>query len=94
MRIKDYIPKFLTRQWKNWSKKVEKALVLFTPDYAKTSNHLFAPVIAVVAVIMTILLIGVAIGSFFSLFSSLLVLYFIFTKIFGIRLDASDVFVV
>ncbi|MBX7147998.1 hypothetical protein K1X76_02840 [bacterium] len=94
MTWKQFIPGFLTRQWDIWFKKMENALVYFTPTYVTKNDSLFSPLVAVVALILAVFLVGVAIGSFFTLFASLLVLYFILSKIFGIRLDAGDIFVV
>lgn len=94
MRITDFLPDFFVSQWKHWFKKVEGALVYFTPPYISKNDSLFSPLIAVVAIITAIFMIGIAMGSFFTLFTSLLVLYFILTKVFGIHLDAGDVFVV
>lgn len=71
---------------------MEQALVYFKPAYLSQNHQWFSPVVAIVALIMTIVLIGVALTSFMSLFISLLVLYFIITKIFGIELAAPDVF--
>ena len=82
----------MIQQWDHWFKKVETALVSFTPAYITKNRSLFAPLIAVIAIVMAIILLGIAVGSFFSLFASLLVLYFILTKVFGIRLDIGDVF--
>ncbi|OGQ08420.1 MAG: hypothetical protein A3G32_10040 [Deltaproteobacteria bacterium RIFCSPLOWO2_12_FULL_40_28] len=94
MKIKDFLPRFMLRQWEQWFKKMEGALVYFTPSYVAKNNHWFSPLIAVVALIMVVVLVGIAVGSFFSLFASLLVLYFILTKIFGIRLETGDIFVI
>ena len=92
MNWKAVLPKFVVQQWDHWFKKMEAALVSFTPAYITKNRSLFAPLIALVAVVMAIVLLGIAVGSFFSLFASLLVLYFILTKVFGIRLDMGDVF--
>lgn len=94
MSLRDILPGFITKQWDHWFKKIETALVSFTPPYLPKNSSLFAPLVAVVALIMAIVLVGLSVGSFFVLFSSLLVLYFILTKIFGIRLDMGDVFAV
>ncbi len=87
MKWKDFLPQFLTSQWDHWSRKFEEALISFTPSYISKRNTFFSPLIALVALIASIFLLGLAVGSFFTLFTSLLVLYFILTKIFGIRLD-------
>lgn len=92
MTWKTILPRFVVKHWDHWFKKVETALVSFTPAYITRNKSLFAPVIALIAIIMAIVLLGIAVGSFFSLFASLLVLYFIITKVFGIRLDIGDVF--
>ena len=47
--------------------------------------------VALIAIIWAIFLLGIAIGSFFMFFSSMLVLYFIITKVFGIRVDLGDI---
>lgn len=94
MKWRSLLPDFIGKTWEHWFKKMEMALVSFTPPYISRNNNLFAPLIALVAIIMAIVLVGVAVGSFFSLFASMLVLYFILTKVFGIRLDLGDVFVV
>ncbi len=91
MSLRNFFPKFITKQWDNWIRKVEEHLVYFTPPYISHQNSLFSPLVALVALIASIVLLGIAIGSFFALFSSLLVLYFILTKVFGIRLDLGDV---
>ena len=91
MKLKDFIPNFVTKQWNKWFNKVEEALVYFTPTYFPKENTLFSPIVAVVGLIAAIFLMGLAIGSFFTLFTSLLVLYFILTKVFGIRFDMMDV---
>lgn len=88
------LPRFVTRHWNTWSKKLEKALVSFTPVYVSKDHSFFSPLIAVISVLTMILLFGVAVGSFFSLFSSLVLLYFILTKVFGFRMDLGEVFVV
>ncbi len=94
MTLRDFIPKFITKQWDQWTKKLEEGLIQFAPSYIPRKNTFFSPLIAVVALIMAIVLVGLAFGSFFTLFTSLLVLYFILTKIFGLRLDLADVVVV
>ena len=94
MTLLDFIPKFISKQWNQWTKKLEESLVHFTPSYIPKQNSFFSPLVAVVAVIVTIVLLGLAFGSFFTLFTSLLVLYFILTKVFGVRLDLADVVVV
>ncbi len=94
MNLKDYLPQFITKHWDQLFKKVEGALTYFTPSYISKNNTFFSPLVAVVALILVILLTGIAIGSFFMLFSSLLVLYFILTKIFGIHLEQGDVFAI
>ena len=91
MRLKDLLPGFIAKQWEKWFNKVEAALIYFTPTYVPQDNSLFSPLVAVVALIASIFLLGLAIGSFFTLFTSLLVLYFILTKVFGIRFDMMDV---
>lgn len=94
MNWRRIVPQFFTKQWDHWFKKMEGTLVYFAPSYVSKNNNLFSPVIAVVALITAVVLLGIAMGSFFTLFASLLVLYFILTKIFGLHLDAGDVFVV
>lgn len=94
MKLIDFLPDFVLNQWKTWFKRVESALVQFTPPYISKNNSLFSPLVALIALIASIFMIGIAIGSFFTLFSSLLVLYFILTKVFGIHLDTGDVFVI
>jgi len=91
MSWKNFVPNFISNKWDDLFKKVEGALVYFTPAYVSKKNTLFSPIIAITAIIWAIFLLGVAIGSFFMFFASLLVLYFIITKIFGIRLDLGDV---
>lgn len=91
MTLRDFIPKFVVNQWDNWAKKIEEGLVYLTPPYISRHNSFFSPLVALVALITAIVLFGVAIGSFVTLFTSLLVLYFILTKVFGIRLDMGDV---
>lgn len=87
MKWDKFIPQFLSQQWSYWTQKFEAALVSFTPPYISKQNKFFSPLIALVALIAAIFLLGLAVGSFFTLFTSLLVLYFILTKVFGIRLD-------
>lgn len=94
MKWNTILPDFISRHVDDLIRKVEGALVYFTPSYVRQNNRLFSPVIAVVAVIIAVISMGIAIGSFFSLFSSLLVLYFILTRVFGIRLDTGDIVVV
>lgn len=94
MKWQDLLPGFVTQQWDKWFKKVDEALVYFTPAYVSKENSLFSPLIAVVALIAAIFLFGLAIGSFFTLFSSLLILYFILTRVFGIHLNPGDIFTV
>lgn len=94
MSWRDLFPVFISKQWDSWFKKVEESLVYFTPTYVSKDKGLFSPIIALIALITSIILVGIAVGSFFSLFISLLVLYFILTKIFGISLNPGDVFVV
>ncbi|MBI4411925.1 MAG: hypothetical protein HY541_05525 [Deltaproteobacteria bacterium] len=91
MKWQDLIPEFITKQWNHWFKKVEGALVFFTPAYVSKKNHFFSPLVALIAIIWAIFLLGIAIGSFVMFFVSLLVLYFIVTKVFGIRIDLGDV---
>ncbi|HBF12129.1 MAG TPA: hypothetical protein DDW49_01860 [Deltaproteobacteria bacterium] len=89
-----FVPDFILKQWDKWFQKAEGSLIYFSPSYISKKNNLFSPLIAIIAIISSIVLIGVAIGSCFTLLASLLVLYFILTKIFGIRLDMGDTFVV
>ena len=91
MSWRNFVPNFVTHKWDSWFRKVENALVYFTPKYVAKKNTFFSPVIAVVALILAILFLGLAIGAFFVFFSSLLVLYFIITKVFGIQLDLNEV---
>lgn len=94
MSWKKILPNFVSKFWAKWAKKVEDALVVFTPAYVSKNNNFFSPLVALIALITSVFLIGTIIGSFFTLLSSLLVLYFILTRVFGIRLDLGDVFVV
>lgn len=94
MNWKKIIPKFVSNQWDQLFKRVENAMVYFSPSYVSKNDNFFSPLIAIVAIISVIFLAGIAIASFFMLFTSLLVLYFILTKIFGIHLDAGDVFAI
>lgn len=91
MNWRKLVPQFFTKQWNFWVSKVEGSLVTFVPSYVSKENTLFSPLISLVALITAILVTGLAIGSFFTLFTSLLVLYFIMTKIFGIDLELGDV---
>lgn len=92
MRWKDFITTLVTRHWNNWFKKVERTLTLFTSPYVPQENHYFSPVKTLLAVITSIILLAVAIGSFCSVVISLIVIYFILTRFFGIDFD--DVYVV
>lgn len=94
MKWTDFIGEYVSKQWSTWAKRIEAALVSFTPPYISRHNSFFSPLVALIALITAIVLVGLAIGSFFVLFSSLLILYFILTKVFGIRLDFGDVLVV
>lgn len=94
MSWRDLLPNFIIKQWDQIFKKIEVALVQFTPAYIKKNNSLFSPIIALIALVNCIILAGIAIGSFFTLLASLLVLYFILTKVFGIQFDQGDIFVV
>jgi hypothetical protein len=94
MNWKKILPDFLTKQWDGLFRKAENAMVYFSPAYVSKTNGLFSPLIAVIALIMVIILSGIAIASFFLLFSSLLTLYFILTKVFGIHLDTGEVFAI
>ena len=87
MKWKDFLPTFFTKQWEYWFGKLEDALISFTPPYISKQNSFFSPLVALIALVASIFLLGLAVGSFFTLFTSLLVLYFILTKVFGIRLD-------
>jgi hypothetical protein len=60
----------------------------------RRNRGLFAPVVMVLAVLWAIVTAGLAVGSFFTLFLSLLILYFIITRVFGIQLNLDDVVVV
>lgn len=91
MKWPHFFPPFISKYWESWIRKVEEGLTSFTPLYISRRNSFFSPLVALVALIASIVLLGIAIGSFFSLFSSLLVLYFILTKVFGIRLDMADI---
>ncbi|MBI2339156.1 MAG: hypothetical protein HYU99_02155 [Deltaproteobacteria bacterium] len=91
MKWQNFVPEFVVNQWNHWFKKVEGALVYFIPPYVSRKNTFFSPLIALVALIWAIFLLGIAIGSFFMFFASLLVLYFIVTKVFGVRIDLGDV---
>ena len=90
----DFISEYVSKQWSTWARRIEATLVSFTPPYISRHNNFFSPLVALVALITAIVLVGLAIGSFFVLFSSLLILYFILTKVFGVRLDFGDVLVV
>jgi hypothetical protein len=75
-------------QWfQSWSKTVEIALMPFQTYTIRTHQGLFSPLIFVVAVLWTLLTVGTAIGAFVTFFGSLLVLYFILTKVFGVEFE-------
>lgn len=80
--------------FQSFSERLEQALTVFRPMFLKRDNGLLSPVILILAVLWAIVTMGVAIGSFFSLFFSLLILYFIVTRVFGIHLNLDDVVVV
>ncbi|EKD42607.1 MAG: hypothetical protein ACD_73C00085G0003 [uncultured bacterium] len=94
MHWKKMLPDFISKQLDQLFKRVENAMVFFNPTYVSKSNSFFSPIIAIIALITAIFMVGIAIGSFFMLFSSLLILYFILTKVFGIQLDTGDVFAI
>lgn len=92
MKWKNLVPEFLGRYWAICSKKLEGTLAQFTPSYITKNNNIFSPIIAVVALLALVFFAGLALGSFVTLFSSLLILYFVLTKVFGIHIDQGDVF--
>lgn len=78
-----------------WYKNFERSqnqIANFNPLQKNTS--LLKPFIFAAALLSTILASGIAIGSFFALFFSLLFLYFILTKVFGIQLNFDDVVII
>ncbi len=70
---------------------LSRAIDRFKGGSMQKNQGLLAPLIFIIAVLWTIVTIGLAFGSLLTFFCSLLVLYFIFTKIFGVNLDLSDV---
>lgn len=93
-QVKTFFKKLYSENLNFWSKTVETAIQPFHGQTLKKEQGLFAPIIFIVAVLWTILTVGIAIGSLFTLFGSLLVLYFIITRIFGIDVNLSEVVVV
>jgi hypothetical protein len=94
MKWKKIIPEFISKSWEKWFYKVENALVLFQPTYISKQKDYFSPIVMVVALISIIFCIGIAITSFFLLFTSLLVLYFILSRVFGLDLSKEPIIVV
>ena len=79
---------------KFWTRKMDRALSKIRYESSTKTRGGFAPVLLVVAALWSLGAIGVAIGSFLSLILSLLTLYFIFTKLFGIQLNLDEIVVV
>lgn len=80
--------------FQSFSERLDQALAAFRPVFLRRDNGFLSPVILILAVLWAIVTTGVAIGSFFTLFLSLLILYFIVTRVFGIHLNLDDVVVV
>lgn len=92
--IKDLFNTMLFNPFREWSGTLEKARAKFKPSMFKKDQHLFAPIVFIIALIWTIVMVGLAIGSMVTLFCSLLILYFILSRIFGINMTWEDVVVV
>lgn len=60
----------------------------------RKGQGLLAPLVFIIALLWVIVTIGLAFGSLLVFFCSLLVLYFVFTKIFGVKLNWDEVVVV
>jgi|APSaa5957512535_1039671.scaffolds.fasta_scaffold70207_3 hypothetical protein len=89
--LKEVLQTLYQRSFHKWSKNIEQTIVNYKPRSILRERKLFAPMIFVIASLITIVSMGIALGSLLSLFCSLLILYFVFSKIFGIRLDIGDV---
>lgn len=78
---------------KIFSRKVERALSSIRREHTPKKRGA-STTIAIIATLFGIVMTGVGLVSFISLIISLLCLYFIFSKIFGIRFDLDDVVIV
>lgn len=94
MEWKKYVPKFVTKSWQKWTEKANLALVAFKPTHIPKNSQYFSPVVVVIALITVIFGIAIAITSFLTLFTSLLVLYFVLSKIFGLDFNPNQVYTV
>lgn len=93
-QLKTLLDKLQKLKFKTWLRQLEATLSPFRSQSLRAEKRLFAPVVFVVAVLWTILTAGFAVGAMVTLFCSLLVLYFIFTQVFGIDLQMIDAVVV
>ena len=82
--LKEVLQTLYQRSFHKWSKNIEQTIVNYKPRSILRERKLFAPMIFVIASLITIVSMGIALGSLLSLFCSLLILYFVFSKIFGI----------
>jgi hypothetical protein len=75
------LPRF---NWPFWRRKLEVQLMAFSGVPHSKLKGQANPIVILVAVLWSIVTIGVSLGSFFTLFASLLLLYFLLTRIFGL----------
>jgi len=70
-----------------WSRTANEALEPFRAELLVSQKRWFEPIVFIVAIISTLMAATSALFSLLGFFASLLVLYFIFSKIFGLNLD-------
>lgn len=68
---------------------LELALAYFTPTILSKDKSFLAPLVACIAVLGLVIFASWAVGALFQLLLSLSVIYFVVTKIFGIRVDVN-----
>ncbi|MBF0104259.1 MAG: hypothetical protein HQM16_02920 [Deltaproteobacteria bacterium] len=89
--VKKRFKNFYHKHFENWFDSAEKVLSNLKNKTLLDKKGMWGPLVFVIAAITAFFSFGVAVLSLISFFGSLLVLYFIITSIFGLKLDLSDV---
>lgn len=79
---------------RKWTRKMDRTLSKIHYENIAGRRGVKSPFVMVLATLASIVAVGIALGSFFSLILSLLTVYFIFTKLFGIHINLDDIVVV
>lgn len=99
-KVKTLITDFFTqfskqkKHFTGWYQSFEQSANTLSQRHILQNHALLKPLIFVGAILTTIVSSGIAIGAFFTLIFSLLFIYFVMTKIFGIELGFHDVVIV